>query len=315
MDEIQMIDRKKLLFVYNPISGTRIISRNLSQIVDIFTKYGYDVTCHPTQQRNDCMETVIRCHDKYDLIVISGGDGTLNEAVNGFMKCGYRNRFGYLPSGSTNDFSHSIGMPAQTADAARAIMEGTPISCDLGNLNGRFFTYVAGFGTLAEVSYSTPQNLKNTLGFTAYLLNGISALSSIESYNIQYETPEKSDSGEYLLGLVTNSLYVGGFKNILVNDVSLNDGLFEILLVRKPKTAADMYAVASSLLKHDFNNRFIECFKSKSIRITCDKPISWTLDGESGGSYELSIIENHRGAMNIIGGSEQTAQPQRPAAV
>ncbi len=292
---------KKLLFVYNPLSGKQAVSRRLSQIVDIFAADGYDVTCHPTQARLDCMETISEQANLYDMVVVSGGDGTLNEAVNGYMQAGCQKPMGYIPFGSTNDFSHSIGIPIQPLKAAQTVMDGEPMECDLGCFNGRYFTYVAGFGTLAEVSYSTPQDIKNALGFSAYILEGLSALTTIESFNLSYESKERSGEGEYLLGLVTNTLHVAGFKNIVSSNVLLNDGLFEVLLVKKPKTAADLQKIASSILNRNFDNECIESFKTARITVTAkDKPLAWTLDGENGGEHLTSRIEIHERALNIM---------------
>lgn len=292
---------KKLLFVYNPHSGKQAVSRKLSAIVDIFAADGYDVTCHPTQARLDCMETVSEQAGLYDMVVVSGGDGTLNEAVNGYMQAGCTKPMGYIPFGSTNDFSHSTGIPIQPLKAAQTVIDGEPMLCDLGCFNGRYFTYVAGFGTLAEVSYSTPQDIKNALGFSAYILEGLSALTTIESFNLSYEADERSGEGEYLLGLVTNTLHVAGFKNIVSSNVLLNDGLFEVLLVKKPKTASDLQKIASSILSRNFDNECIESFKTAKITVTAkDKPLSWTLDGENGGKHLVSRIEIHERALNIM---------------
>lgn len=292
---------KKLLFVYNPHSGKQAVSRKLSAIVDIFAADGYDVTCHPTQARLDCMETVSEQAGPYDMVVVSGGDGTLNEAVNGYMQAGCTKPMGYIPFGSTNDFSHSTGIPIQPLKAAQTVIDGEPMLCDLGCFNGRYFTYVAGFGTLAEVSYSTPQDIKNALGFSAYILEGLSALTTIESFNLSYEADERSGEGEYLLGLVTNTLHVAGFKNIVSSNVLLNDGLFEVLLVKKPKTASDLQKIASSILSRNFDNECIESFKTAKITVTAkDKPLSWTLDGENGGEHLVSRIEIHERALNIM---------------
>ncbi len=292
---------KKLLFVYNPHSGKQAVSRKLSAIVDIFAADGYDVTCHPTQARLDCMETVSEQAGLYDMVVVSGGDGTLNEAVNGYMQAGCTKPMGYIPFGSTNDFSHSTGIPIQPLKAAQTVIDGESMLCDLGCFNGRYFTYVAGFGTLAEVSYSTPQDIKNALGFSAYILEGLSALTTIESFNLSYEADERSGEGEYLLGLVTNTLHVAGFKNIVSSNVLLNDGLFEVLLVKKPKNASDLQKIASSILSRNFDNECIESFKTAKITVTAKyKPLSWTLDGENGGEHLVSRIEIHERALNIM---------------
>lgn len=298
---------KKLLFIYNPNSGKQMISKKLADIVDLYTKLGYDVTCHPTQARCDCMNTVAECCRLYDKLVISGGDGTLNEAVNGMMSVGFDGNFGYIPCGSTNDFSHSVGIPTKIMTAAETAMSGIPFRCDMGRLQERYFTYVAGFGTLTEVSYSTPQDVKNSLGFAAYILEGIAALPTITSFKISFESEERCGQGEYLLGLITNTVHVAGFKSLISDSVMLDDGLFEVLLVRKPKNAADLNKIIAAVLKKEYDNEFIDCFKTSKITIRSEAPLAWTLDGENGGEHTVSVIENFPRALGVMVAKPKTA--------
>lgn len=292
--------RKKLLFVYNPHSGTQFVARKLSNIVDLFTKNGYDVTCHPTQKRNDCIETVKdNCND-FDLTVISGGDGTLNEAVNGLMAADCKKPFGYIPAGSANDFSHSVGIPRRMMDAAQTVMTGTPFICDIGKHNDRYFTYVAGFGAFTEVTYTTPQDAKNALGYLAYLLEALSALPYIKSYDIAYESNERSGSGSYVLGLITNTLHVAGMKNRMSDDISLDDGLFEVVLIKTPKKLTDLHNLTQDILKRDFSSGALEYFKTDKLTITCESGLAWTLDGENGGVHKVNEIVNYKQALSVI---------------
>ncbi len=291
---------KKLLFVYNPHSGTQLISRRLSEIVDLFTKSGFDVTCHPTQAKNDCVETVRENCLNYDLTVISGGDGTLNEAINGFMDVGYKKPFGYIPAGSTNDFSHSVGIPLKVMDAARNVVEGEPYTYDIGKHNDRFFTYVAGFGAFTEVTYTTPQDIKNVLGYLAYVLEAIASLPTIKEYKISYECEGRKGSGSYLLGLVTNTLHVAGMKNRMSDDISLDDGLFEVILVKAPKKLADLNNLTQDILKRDFSSGVLEYFKTDKLTIVCEDGLAWTLDGENGGVHKINEIVNYHNALSVI---------------
>ncbi len=290
---------KKLLFIYNPHSGKQGVVRKLSEILDIFTKGGYDVTCHPTQARNDCKSTVMRLMPSHNLTVVSGGDGTLNEAVNGYMAIENKTALGYIPFGSTNDFSQSVGIPLKPEIAAETAISGAPFFCDLGCLNGRYFTYVAAFGSLAEVSYNTSQNTKNALGFGAYLLKGLTTLPVMKSFDIEFETVERKGNGNYLIGLITNSSHVAGAKNIIEN-IALDDGLFEVILVKKPQSAAEINKIIGHLLKREFDNEYIDCFKTSAIKITSDQPLSWTLDGENGGSHLVTEITNHPHTLRIM---------------
>ena len=298
---------KKLLFIYNPRSGKQTVKRKLSDIVDVFTKGGYDVTCHPTQAVGDCMQTVSEMMTMHDLTVVSGGDGTLNEAVNGYMAVENKTALGYIPFGSTNDFSHSVGIPQQPEKAAQIAISGEEFECDLGCLNGRYFTYVAAFGSLAEVSYSTPQDTKNALGFGAYLLEGLATIPIMKSFDIKFETKERSGEGNYLIGLITNSSHVAGAKNTIVEGISLDDGLFEVILVKKPQNVADINKIITHLLKRELDNEYIDCFKTSAITITSDQPLSWTLDGENGGSHQKSEIINFPKALKIMRKGENNA--------
>ncbi len=294
------MNQKRLLLIYNPNSGKKTIAKKLSDIVDVFTKDGYTVTVHPTQRRLDCLETVSECCNYgYDKIVIAGGDGTLNEAVNGFMSSRYQGSFGYIPCGSTNDFSKSVGIPTRTLDAAKTAISGVPFICDLGNLNGRYFTYVAAFGTLAEVSYSTPQSAKNQLGFSAYILEGLASIPSMTSYELSYESEERSGKGDYLLGLILNTVHVGGMKIRGVDDIRLDDGKFEVLLVKNPKNTAELNHIIASVLRYDYDNEYMDSFKTSKVTIKCQTPIAWTVDGEKGGAFKETTVEVIEKALNV----------------
>lgn len=282
-----------LLFVYNPHSGVQTISKKLGEIVSLFTSCGFDTIVHPTQSVGDCRETVKRFCNSVDRVVAAGGDGTHNEAVNGLMDAGCDMPYGYIPCGSTNDFSHSIGIPVQPAAAAKNCIYGLPFAYDIGIMNGRCFTYVAGFGAFTEVTYSTPQQQKNALGYFAYLISGAASLANIVPYHVRFSSSEKSGEGDYVLGLVTNTLQVGGMKNILPQDIALDDGLFEVLLVKNPKNPIELNKILSSVMRHDFSADCFEYFKTPSVTVESDKPLAWTLDGENGGQHlkaEISCL-------------------------
>ena len=290
---------KKLLFVYNPHSGMQVIARNLAKIIDYFTKSGYDVTAHPTQAKGDCMATVERLCNSYDLCVFAGGDGTLNEAINGMINADFNKPYGYIPCGSTNDFSHSVGIPRQTMEAAKVAVEGKPFAYDVGKLNERYFTYVAAFGTLTEVSYSTPQETKNALGFLAYVLEGIVALGQMKSFQIEFESDVRSGSGDYLIGLVSNTLHVAGMKNFLGKDISLDDGLFEVILIKRPQDLLELNSILTSVAKQELDSEYIDYFKADRLSIKCAEGLSWTLDGENGGRHVVSNISCHTKALAV----------------
>lgn len=289
-----------LLFVYNPRSGVQAISKRLHEITDLYTSLGYDVICHPTQRKGDCLETVERLAEKVARVIVAGGDGTLNEAVNGLMLSGCQKPYGYIPCGSTNDFSHSIGIPVQIMSAAKNAIEGAPFAYDIGRMNGRYFTYVAGFGAFTDVTYTTPQESKNALGYFAYLISGAASLPNITPYHVGFESKERSGEGDYILGLVTNTLQVGGMKNLLPHNIALDDGLFEVLLVKNPRNPLDLNKILAAVMKRDYGADCFEYFKTAEITFRCETPLAWTLDGENGGSFNETKITCHRQALKIV---------------
>ena len=289
-----------MLFIFNPHSGMQTVGRKLSEIVDLYTAAGWDVIVHPTQSGEDCRSTARRLANEVDRVVVAGGDGTLNGAVNGFMDAGLIRPFGYIPCGSTNDFSHSIGVPVQIMPAAKNVLSGRPYSYDIGCMNGRYFNYVAGFGAFTEVTYTTPQNQKNAVGYFAYLISGAASLTNIVPYHVGYETDDRAGEGDYILGLVTNTLQVGGMKNLLPKDIALNDGLFEVLLVKNPKNPLDLNKILTAVMKRDYSADCFDYFKTERITFHSQKPLAWTLDGENGGAYSDTAISCRRQALSIL---------------
>lgn len=289
-----------LLFIYNPRSGTQTIAKRLSDIVSIWTAAGFDVTVHPTQAQSDCRDTLVRIGKNFDRIVVAGGDGTHNEAVNGLLDAGIQKPYGYIPCGSTNDFSHSIGIPVRPLQAAKNCLYGTPFPYDIGKMNGRAFTYVAGFGAFTEVTYSTPQEQKNTLGYAAYIIAALGSIQNIVPWRLNFTSEERSGSGEYVLGLVTNTLQVGGMKNLLPHDIALDDGLFEVLLVKNPRNPIELNKILMSAMKRDFGADCFEYFRTKKIVFEAEKPLKWTLDGENGGEHYKTEITCLPRALSVL---------------
>ena len=223
---------KKALFILNPHSGKGLIKNHLLEILDILVKADYEVTVYPTQSRGDA-ERVMRERDKdYALVVCSGGDGTLDEIVTGMIQSGFKTTIGYIPAGSTNDFARSLKSPTTMKKAAEVIAAGNIFACDVGRFNRDVFVYIAAFGLFTEVSYGTPQEMKNMLGHMAYILEGVRQLANIKSYALKVtyvseNGEEKVIEGDFIYGMVTNSHSIGGFKSIAGNvfkvGIDLND--------------------------------------------------------------------------------------------
>ena len=291
---------KKLLFVVNGHSGKGQIKNKLLDIIDIMIKEGYHVQVHTTQEREDATKVVREQAKYYDLVVCSGGDGTLDEAVTGMMQSEVRTPLGYIPAGSTNDFANSLEIPKDMIQAAKTAVLGVPFSCDVGEFNGDYFIYVAAFGICTDVSYATSQELKNALGHVAYILEGAKRLHTIKSYHMRVEYDGNEIEGDFLLGMITNSTSVGGFKNMTGKDVKLDDGLFEVTLIHKPKNIIELNTIIASLTNLKDETDLIDSFRADSVKFYSEEEIPWTLDGEFGGDHKEVQIKDHCKAVDIM---------------
>ncbi len=291
---------KRILFVYNPRSGKGLIRTHLSSIVEIFAEKEYDVTVHPTRMEKDARDVVGARAAEYDLIVCSGGDGTLDEVVTGIMNSGVRRTLGYIPAGSTNDFGNSLGIPRQMEQAAEVIMDGEPFACDVGKFNDDYFVYVAAFGFMTDVSYQTNQEMKNVLGHTAYIIEGMKRLGVWKSYCLKIESDEFSCEGDFMYGMISNSTSVGGIKGLPGKDIELNDGVFEVMLVRTPKTPLDWQDVIKAILMQDETSNNVIRFKTSHLTVSSDEPVAWTRDGENGGEHIFVELTNLQHELEIM---------------
>ena len=290
---------KKLLFVFNPTAGRGRLKAKLFDIVDSFVKHGYRVQVYPTQQKGDATNIVVNEPDPYDILVCAGGDGTLNEVITGMMMAHRAVPIGLIPAGSMNDVGHSFKISRNIMSAVRNILVGKPYPMDIGCFNDKYFIYVAAFGAFTDISYTTSQKNKNVIGNLAYYLEGIKKLSELKPKAVKVEYEDKVIEEEFLIGLVTNSLYIGGFKNLNYDKTSLNDGLLEVLLVKMPKNILDLEMIVSSLINYKINENLMYYIQTPSLTVTSEK-MDWTLDGEFGGNYEKVCITNCNKAIKII---------------
>lgn len=292
---------KKLYFILNLQSGKATISSKLAVVIDMFTKAGYEVTARPTQERMDaCAAAKYACGQGFDLIVCSGGDGTLNEVIQGVMRSEKKLPIGYIPAGSTNDFARGVGIPRNIIDAVQWIIDGKKYPCDIGNFNDKFFTYIAAFGAFTEVTYETSQQVKNVLGHVAYVLNGISRLKNIKSYHMKITYDDEIIEDNYIFGMVTNSSSVAGLLSL--NDFLLDDGLYEVTLIKTPGNPLDLQRIIHSLLNIDIDidTAYIKSFRTSKIRFECDDELQWTIDGEFGGAYKTVDVCNNKQAIELM---------------
>ena len=290
---------QRMLFIYNPRAGKAQIRSNLLDIIDIFVKAGYEVTAYPTQASGDAIKAVQERRAGYDIVVCSGGDGTLDEVVTGMMKCDEKVPIGYVPAGSTNDFANSLGIPKSMVKAADVVVNGKDFACDIGLFNNNPFIYVAAFGIFTDVSYETKQDVKNVLGHAAYLLEGVKRLPLIRSYPLKISYDDQVIEGEFLYGMITNSFSVGGFRGITGQDVLLDDGLFEVTLIRKPSISMDMNNIILALVDKRVKSEYIYTFKTAQLTVEGEEALAWTLDGEFGGEHMKAVISNKQRDLHI----------------
>lgn len=290
---------QRMLFIYNPKAGKAQIRSNLLDIIDIFVKAGYEVTAYPTQAAGDAIKAVKERRDGYDIVVCSGGDGTLDEVVSGMMQCDERLPIGYVPAGSTNDFANSLKIPKSMIKAADVVVNGKDFACDIGSLNNHNFIYVAAFGIFTDVSYETNQDVKNVLGHAAYLLEGVRRLPMVRSYALKVSYDDQVIEGEFLYGMITNSFSVGGFRGITGKDVLLDDGLFEVTLIRKPSNPLDLNNIIVALVDKRVKSEYIYTFKTPRLVVESEEAVSWTVDGEFGGEHMKAVIENKQKVLYI----------------
>ena len=292
---------KRLLFIYNPHAGKELLKPRVSDIVDIFVKSGYEVVIYPTQSYRDAYRKVQECEsEEYDLVVCSGGDGTIDEVVTGMMHRSARTPVGYIPTGTTNDFANSLHIPKGLLKAADNAVNGELFPCDVGKFNDDIFVYVAAFGIFTDVSYETKQEVKNILGHLAYVLEGTKRLFNVPSYGIKVEHDGEVIEDEFIFGMVTNSRSVGGFRSMIGKQVVFDDGLFEVTLIRKPANPIALQEIIAALLIEQVDTKHMYTFKTGHITFESLEEIPWTLDGEFGGEHDEVVIDNLNKQLEIM---------------
>lgn len=291
---------KKLLFIFNPFSGKGKIKNSLSEIIYLFNKNGYEITIQATQCKGEATTIVEKKGKDYDLIVCSGGDGTLNETISGLMKLEQRPPIGYIPAGSTNDFGASIGLPKNMLRTAEIIMKGQANPYDIGQFGDQYFVYVAAFGAFSDVSYMTPQQTKNLIGHQAYVLEAMKKIGTIKPIHMLMEYDDQIIEGDYLFGMISNSISVGGIKGLIGYNVSMNDGLFEVMLVKHLENPLEFPMILSNLLAKEKDPKYITTFRCSAMKIHSDQPVNWTLDGEFGGERCDTSVLIYKQAVSII---------------
>lgn len=291
---------KKLLFIVNPRAGKTKSTAPLFDAVAAFSRAGYLVRVFVTEAGGQARDIAAKWGGQYDLVVCAGGDGTLNETISGLMQLEQRPPLGYLPNGSTNDFAASLHLHTTVETAARAVAGGIPYSLDIGRHNDRYFAYVASFGAFTRSSYSASQAAKNALGHFAYILEGLGDLDSLRPYRCAIDADGEHFEGDFIFGAVCNSTSLGGLVKLDPKHVSMDDGTFELLLLRMPKTALDLQNLITAMTRMQYDYPGVIFRHVKNVVLTTNENISWSLDGEYAASAPRVEIQCLPGAIELV---------------
>lgn len=291
---------KKMLFVMNPYSGMRRASRYLADIIALFNRADYQVITHMTGYQGDATRVVEQCAKDVDLVVCCGGDGTFNETISGLLRSGADIPVGYIPAGSTNDFAASLKLSNNIMQAARDIVDGEPVAYDVGRFGERYFSYVASFGAFTRASYVTPQNIKNALGHTAYLLEGMNELSQIRKEHVRMEIDGQVVEDDFIFGAISNSTSLGGILTLDPRLVDMADGKLEIMLVRVPQSLMEITECIQAVQNQKYDCSMITFRTARHVKIYADPLMTWTLDGEREDGHLEVDVENLHLAVKII---------------
>ncbi len=295
------MSQKKLLLIVNPCSGRAKMYTELLKVVEILSSADYAVTVYPTKAKGDATDYVSRLSDQdYSIVVVCGGDGTLNEVITGIMKAKLNIPLGYIPSGTLNEWSSGLNISRNIEAAAKDITKNNKILLDIGKFGDKYFSYTASFGAFTSASYSAPQNIKNILGQAAYFFEGVKSLGNIKPIHLKFTYDGGEIEGDYLFGAISNSMSVGGIVKYDKDSVALNDGEFEVLLIKNPDNILKLQPLIDGILKKDFSGDGFVFFKTKKLTVQSDSTVSWTLDGEFAETNEPLEISNIHNAITFL---------------
>lgn len=292
---------KNVLLVVNPCSGKTRTRSSAEDIIKEFPEDEYDFSVHNTTCRGDATRIVKEHYDDMDMVICCGGDGTLNETINGVMDMVERKPIGYIPMGTTNDLANTLNIPLKLKDAVELIRSGQTNSYDIGLFNNRYFSYVAIFGAFSSASYTTSQKMKNMFGHSAYFWKGFMDWGSLKPIHVKVEYDDGVFEDDVMLGAVTNSTSMGGICKFDRSKIKLNDGYFELFIIKKISllTVPELFF---KVQKQDYSHEAFVFIKTRQAKFTFSKPVEWSLDGEFGGEHKNVNINVLSKAVRIFSG-------------
>ena len=301
----EMDNKKKVLLITNPCAGKSKSRISATEVMAKFPEDEYEFTLKATTCRGDATNIVKENLKDHNMVVCCGGDGTLNETINGIMDMPRRAPIGYVPTGTTCDLGATLGIPSDAKIATDIILKGNINDYDIGLFNNRYFSYIASFGAFTKNTYSTPQKLKNRLGHTAYVIEAMKEIKDIHGMHLRVEHDGGIIEGEFCFGSISNSSSIAGMFKLREEDVRLNDGLFEVFLVRKTSLPVLVKTILE-VQRQVYNPDRVIYLQTNKIRITSPyEDIDWTLDGEYGGSHREVMI-------NVLDSAVRLYSPNTP---
>lgn len=289
------------MLILNPTAGNGSGVLSIGSAMEVLYRAGFVPTVYYTCGVGEATQLVLEHAKNYECVVCVGGDGTLSETVAGLAQLQSPPPLGYIPQGTANDVAASLGLPKNPLQAAKLIARGDTMELDVGKFNDSdYFTYIAAFGAFTEVSYETPRENKQILGHLAYVFQGVAQLPKLSAYPVIVEYDDGVIEGDFLFGSVSNTKSVGGIVKLKSSAIELNDGLFEVILVRNPTNVVEMNKITSSILTRNLSGNQIMMLQSKHVKFTFEKPVKWTRDGEAGGAHQEVVCDNLHSAISII---------------
>lgn len=281
---------KRARIIYNPTAGRELFRKELPDVLEKLEKAGYETSAHATNGEGDATEAArIAVERKHDLVVIAGGDGTINEVIQGIAEAEYRPKIGIIPAGTTNDFARALAIPRDTKAAVDIILQNNVKALDIGKVNEKYFINIAGGGDLTELTYDVPIKLKAALGQLAYYMKGIEKLPSLKPVSTVIEYDDNVFEGEIMLFLVANTNSVGGFEKLAPNAL-IDDGYFDLIILKKTNLAEFLRLATAALRGAHLEDEKIIYAQAKRIKVTPNEKMLLNLDGEYGGELPGEIV-------------------------
>ncbi|RGS44628.1 diacylglycerol/lipid kinase family protein [Holdemanella biformis] len=293
------MNRKKVLVLINPNSGKKNSKESVLDALNVFSANNYQMEIYLSQKPMDVTRYIEENGERFDVVAVFGGDGTLNEATNGLMKLKHKPVISYFPTGTMNDFGTNFGLTNDMKQCANIACAGHIESFDVGKMNSRYFNYVAGFGAFCNVSYETKQELKKQIGNLAYIIKAIHEIPNLHPYHVKMNLDGKVFEKDLMFGLIINGNRVAGFEMVEQADNTFKDGLFDIILVEHTPNPLELYNYPLGVLHPELNMKYVERYQVKSIIIESQEKLAWTLDGEEGEETLVARVENISQALQI----------------